>query len=107
MVGGAIYARCQKLLSVNIQLNDYRRAGKQDKKLPLVAPLRDVRIHFNSARNWWLWLSIPVGLASEFIEQGESAFVIMGDQFFWRGDGGSNAADLAGWWNRVDCRLGY
>ena len=39
--------------------------------------------------------SIPVGLASEFIEQGESAFVIMGDQFFWRGDDGSNAADLA------------
>ena len=71
----------------NIQLNDYlRRAGKQD-KLPLVAPLRDVRIHFlTQPGTGGYGTSIPVGLASEFIEQGESAFVIMGDQFFlaWR-----------------------
>lgn len=80
----------------NIQLNDYlRRAGKQD-KLPLVAPLKGANIHFlTQPSTGGYGTSVPVGLASEFIDEGESAFVIMGDQFFWRADGGSNAADLA------------
>jgi len=95
-VVGEQSTQVQSYYRSNIQLNDYlRRAGKQD-KLPLVAPLRDVRIHFlTQPGTGGYGTSIPVGLASEFIEQGESAFVIMGDQFFWRGDGGSNAADLA------------
>ena len=75
-VVGEQSTQVQSYYRSNIQLNDYlRRAGKED-KLPLVAPLRDVRIHF-------------------LTQPGESDFVIMGDQFFWRGDSGSNAADLA------------
>ena len=55
-----------------------------------------MRIHFlTQPGTGGYGTSIPVGLASEFIEPGESTFVVMGDQFFWRGDGGSNAADLA------------
>lgn len=95
-VVGEQSTQVQSYYRSNIQLNDYlRRAGKQD-KLPLVAPLRDVRIHFlTQPGTGGYGTSIPVGLASEFIEPGESAFVVMGDQFFWREDGGSNAADLA------------
>ena len=95
-VVGEQSTQVQSYYRSNIQLNDYlRRAGKQD-KLPLVAPLRDVRIHFlTQSSTGGYGTSIPVGLASEFIDSGESAFVVMGDQFFWRQDGGSNAAGLA------------
>lgn len=45
-VVGEQSTQVQSYYRSNIQLNDYlRRAGKED-KLPLVAPLRDVRIHF-------------------------------------------------------------
>lgn len=79
----------------NIQLNDYlRRQGKED-KLKLVAPLEGVKIHFITQPSTGAYgTSVPVGLASEYISDDESALVIMGDQFFWRTDGGSNAADL-------------
>lgn len=95
-VVGEQSTQVQSYYRSNIQLNDYlRRAGKQD-KLALVAPLRDVRIHFlTQPGTGGYGTSIPVGLASEFIDPGESAFVVMGDQFFWRSDDGSNAADLA------------
>ena len=79
----------------NIQLNDYlRRKGKQD-KLPLVAPLEGVNIHFITQPSTGDYgTSVPVGLASEYIRDDESAVVIMGDQFFLREDGGSNTKDL-------------
>ena len=81
----------------NIQLNDYlRRKGKKD-VLPLVAPLQGVSLHFiTQPSTGGYGTSIPVSMANEFISEGESALVIMGDQFFYRTDGGSNAADLMG-----------
>lgn len=79
----------------NIKLNDYlRRHGKTD-KLPLVAPLSGVDIHFiTQSSSGGYGTSIPVGLCDEYIQDGESAIVIMGDQFFLRSDDGSNTADL-------------
>lgn len=79
----------------NIKLNDYlKRVGKTD-KLPLVRPLSGVNIHFlTQPSTGGYGTSIPVGLASEFIDDDEAAVVIMGDQFFWRDDDGSNTADL-------------
>lgn len=79
----------------NIQLNDYlKRKGKID-MLPLVAPMKQASIHFIvQPSTGGYGTSIPVGLSSEFIDEDESALVIMGDQFFWRQDDGSNAADL-------------
>ena len=95
-VVGEQSTQIQSYYRTNIQLNDYlRRAGKED-KLPLVAALKGANIHFiTQPSTGGYGTSVPVGLVSEFIDQGESAFVIMGDQFFWRQDGGSNAADLA------------
>ncbi len=95
-VVGEQSTQLQDYYGINIRLNDYlKRAGKAD-KLPMVAPLKGVAVHFltqSSAGGYGT--SVPVGLASEFIDDDEMAFVIMGDQFFWRQDGGSNAADLA------------
>ena len=80
----------------NIQLNDYLRRKGKENMLELVAPLKGVSIHFITQPSTGTYgTSVPVGLTSDYIEEGESAFVIMGDQFFWREDGGSTAADLA------------
>jgi UTP--glucose-1-phosphate uridylyltransferase len=80
----------------NIQLNDYLRSKGRTDALALVAPLVGAHIHFiTQPQTGGYGTSIPVGIASEFIGDDEQAFVIMGDQFFWRTDGGSNAADLA------------
>lgn len=94
-VVGEQSSQLQNYYRSNIPLNDYlKRAGKED-KLPLVAPLSGVNIHFIvQPSTGGYGTSIPVGLCSEFIDEDESAVVIMGDQFFYRTDGGSNTADL-------------
>lgn len=94
-VVGEQSTQIQNYYRSNIPLNDYlRRQGKQD-KLALIAPLEGAQIHFiTQSGTGGYGTSIPVGIASEFIEEDESAVVIMGDQFFHRTDGGSNTADL-------------
>ncbi|HEY1085127.1 MAG TPA: sugar phosphate nucleotidyltransferase [Candidatus Saccharimonadales bacterium] len=79
----------------NTQLNEYlRRTGKED-KIALVSPPENVSFHYITQPNDGRYgTSVPVGLASEFIGEDEAALVVMGDQFFYRTDGGSNAADL-------------
>jgi len=94
-VVGEQSTQIQNYYRSNIQLSDYlRRQGKED-KLPLIAPLEGVSIHFITQPSTGAYgTSVPVGLASEYIADDESAVVIMGDQFFWRTDGGSNTSDL-------------
>lgn len=94
-VVGEQSSQLQSYYRSNILLNDYlRQHGKAD-KLPLVAPLKDVSLHFiTQSSSGGYGTSIPVGLVSEFISEDESALVIMGDQFMYRTDGGSNAAEL-------------
>ncbi len=88
-------SQLQSYYRTNILLNDYLKRNHKEDKLPLVAPLKGVSIHFiTQPSTGGYGTSIPVGLASEFIDQDESAVVIMGDQFFHRGDDGSNTADL-------------
>lgn len=94
-VVGEQSTQLQQYYRTNILLNDYLRRNGKENKLPLIAPLEDINIHFiTQPSTGGYGTSIPVGLASEFISDDESAVVIMGDQFFWRRDGGSNAADL-------------
>ena len=79
----------------NIKLNDYLRKKGKNKLLETVAPLSGVNIHFiTQPATGGYGTSIPVGLMNEYIAEDESAVVIMGDQFFYREDGGSNTADL-------------
>jgi UTP--glucose-1-phosphate uridylyltransferase len=94
-VVGEQSTQVQNYYRSNIQLKDYLvRKGKED-KLPLIAPLDNVSIHFiTQPSNDQYGTSVPVGLANHYIEDNESALVVMGDQFFLRDDNGSNAADL-------------
>lgn len=94
-VVGEQSTQVQSYYRTNIPLNDYlKRNGKSD-KLSLVAPLAGVDTHFIvQSSGGGYGTSVPVGLANDYIGEGESAIVVMGDQFFYREDGGSNTSDL-------------
>lgn len=81
--------------SPNPQLEEFlRRMGKED-RLALAKPPEGIDFHYIlQPQDTRYGTSIPVGLVSDVIAEDESALVIMGDQFFWRTDGGSNAKDL-------------
>lgn len=94
-VVGEDSSQLESYYRTNIKLNDYLKRNNKVDKLPLVAPLSGVNIHFiTQPSTGGYGTSIPVGLCNEFIADGESALVVMGDQFFYRRDEGSNAADL-------------
>lgn len=94
-VVGEQSAQIQNYYRSNIQLNDYLHSHGKEDKLAMIAPLDGVNIHFVTQPSTGLYgTSVPVGLVSQFIDEDESAVVIMGDQFFYRTDGGSNTADL-------------
>lgn len=94
-VVGEQSSQLQSYYRTNILLNDYLRRHDKADKLPLVAPLKGISIHFvTQPSTGGYGTSIPVGLTSEFIADDESALVIMGDQFMYRTDDGSNAAEL-------------
>lgn len=90
----------------NEQLNKYlRRNGKED-KLPLVAPLDGVTLHFVTQPGEGKYgTAVPVALAAGYIEKGESAVVLMGDDFIWNSDGSSEVARLLAATPEGDCSL--
>lgn len=79
----------------NIKLKDYlERNGKID-ALPLIAPLKDVKLHFVTQPSYGKYgTAVPVALAADFVDAGESAVVLMGDDFVWNEDGSSEVARL-------------
>lgn len=79
----------------NIQLNDYlRRNGKED-KLAMVAPLDGITLHFVTQPSYGKYgTAVPVALAADYIHDGESVVVLMGDDFIWNEDGSSEVARL-------------
>lgn len=79
----------------NIPLNDYlKRNGKED-KLPLVAPLEGAKLHFIVQPSYGKYgTAVPVALAAEYIDEGESAVVLMGDDFIYNRDGSSETKRL-------------
>lgn len=94
-VVGEQSTQIQSYYRTNIQLNDYLRKKGKEEFLERVAPLDGVSIHFiTQPSTGGYGTSVPVGLCEEFIEDGESAVVIMGDQFFWDGSDESNTARL-------------
>ncbi len=87
-VVGEQSTQIQNYYRSNIQLNDYlKRQGKAD-KLELVAPIKGVSFHYIVQPGQGKYgTAVPVGLASEYIEDGESAVVLMGDDFVYNVDG--------------------
>lgn len=79
----------------NIKLNDYlRRNGKED-KLPMIAPLEGVTLHFITQSSYGKYgTAVPIALAADYIHEGESVVVLMGDDFIWNSDGSSEVARL-------------
>mgnify|MGYP000954817220 CR=1 FL=1 len=79
----------------NIKLNDYlKRNGKED-KLAMVAPLEGVSLHFVTQPGYGKYgTAVPVALAADYIEEGESVVVLMGDDFFYNKDGSSEVKRL-------------
>lgn len=79
----------------NIKLNDYlRRNGKED-KLPMIAPLQGVKLHFIVQPSHGKYgTAVPVALVADQIPAGESVVVLMGDDFIWNEDGSSEVARL-------------
>lgn len=79
----------------NIKLNDYlKRNGKED-ILPLVAPLEGVKLHFVTQSSHSKYgTAVPVALAADYVDEGESVVVLMGDDFFYNDDESSEVARL-------------
>ena len=87
-------AQLEQYYRSNIQLNDYlRRNGKED-KLSLVGPIK-AKMHFVTQPSYGKYgTAAAVALASDYIDEGESAVVLMGDDFIYNRDGSSEVARL-------------
>ncbi len=91
----------------NIKLNDYlKRNGKED-KLAMVAPLEGVKLHFITQPTSYgkYGTAVPVALAADYVQEGESVVVLMGDDFIWNEDGSSEVARLIEATSEGDCGL--
>ena len=94
-VVGEKSTQLQDFYSTNTQLENYIQQKGKEELLPLILPPYGVTFHYITQLSSDRYgTSVPVGLVSEYIQEDESAVVIMGDQFFDRPDGGSNTADL-------------
>lgn len=79
----------------NIPLNDYLRSQGKEDKLPLVAPLEGVKLHFVTQPGTGKYgTAVPVALAADYVDESESAVVLMGDDFIYNRDGSSEVARL-------------
>jgi len=82
--------------SRNTELEAYLERNGKTEMLPTVMPPENTNFHYivQDTTNTQYGTTVPVWLCREFIEKDEQVLVIMGDQFFYRRDNGSNAADL-------------
>lgn len=78
----------------NIHLNDYLKRNGKDDMLPMVAPVQ-AKLHFVTQASYGRYgTAVPVGLAADYIIEGESAVVLMGDDFIYNEDGSSEVKRL-------------
>jgi len=82
--------------SRNKELEMYLEANNKGDKIADITPPDNVRFYFvkQDTSSGRYGTTVPVWLCRQYIEPDEQVLVIMGDQFFYRSDGGSNAADL-------------
>lgn len=94
-VVGEQSAQLQSYFRTNIPLNDYLKRNNKADYLPLVQAIKHVSTHFIVQPGVGKYgTSVPASLINEFIEEDELALYMNGDNFFYRTDGGSCAADL-------------
>jgi UTP--glucose-1-phosphate uridylyltransferase len=81
--------------SQNEALEAYLQKNGKGALVSFITPPLDVIFHFVTQDTTDAYgTTIPVWLCREYIQEDEQVLVIMGDQFFYRTDDGSNAADL-------------
>lgn len=79
----------------NERFEEYLAANGKEDKIPLVMPPKDVNFHYiEQDTNAKYGTAIPVALALEQIGTDEPVVVVMGDDFVYRPDGGSETAEL-------------
>jgi UTP--glucose-1-phosphate uridylyltransferase len=81
--------------SRNEALEAYLRLNSKERIIPSVIPPKEVKFHYvtQDASDKY-GTTVAVWLCREYVDADEQVLVIMGDQFFYREDGGSNARDL-------------
>jgi UTP--glucose-1-phosphate uridylyltransferase len=76
-------------------LDTYLIGNNKEDMLPLVRPPRDVSFHFvTQDTNGKYGTAIPVSLVLPHLQQGESAVLLMGDDFIYNADGSSEVRRL-------------
>lgn len=94
-VVGEQSSQLQTYYRTNIPLSDYLKRKGKTEYLPLIEAIKGVNTHFVVQPSLGKYgTSVPASLANEFIDEGEQALFIYGDNFFYRTDGGSCTADL-------------
>lgn len=79
----------------NGALNTYLIANNKEDLLPLVKPPQNVNFHYvTQPSNSKYGTAIPVGLVVPELQPGESAVVLMGDDFIYNADESSEVARL-------------
>lgn len=85
----------QSYYGESVELNAYLTANKKEDMLPLVAPPKNVTFHYVTQNtNGKYGTAIPVSLVVPELEPGESAVVLMGDDFIYNTYGNSEVARL-------------
>jgi len=78
----------------NIDLNDYLKRNDKVDLLEKVRPIR-ANLHFVVQPSYGKYGSaVPVSLAAQYLEPGESVVVVSGDDFIYNADGSSEIARL-------------
>ncbi|MFZ1258083.1 MAG: sugar phosphate nucleotidyltransferase [Candidatus Saccharimonas sp.] len=79
----------------NIKLKDYLERSGRAEMLPLIAPLKGVALHFvTQPSHGKHGTAAAIGLAAEYLNEGESAVVLGGDDFIYNPDGSSEVQRL-------------
>lgn len=76
------------------ELDEYLQKNNKGSMMSLVTPPQATFHYVVQEITEKYGTTVPVWLCREYVQPGEQVLVIMGDQFFYRTDGGSNAADL-------------
>lgn len=81
--------------SRNEALERYLQANNKGHLIPSITPPTEIRFHYVTQNTIDKYgTTVPVWLCREYVSPEEQVLVIMGDQFFYRTDGGSNAREL-------------
>ncbi|MEO5950427.1 MAG: sugar phosphate nucleotidyltransferase [Candidatus Saccharimonadales bacterium] len=94
-VVGEESTQLQNYYRSNISLNDYLRRNNKADKLDIVAPLKDIKLHYIFQPSYGKYgTAVPVALAASIVEEDESVVVLMGDDFIYNKDGSSEVKRL-------------